>query len=117
NESLGGAVVQCDISGVVDHRHPDEASCLRKMRAQFEQLSPPPASPFARRAARAPLYAEDEVYGLMPVDRSRPYDTHDLLAPLLDGAEFEEFKATYGQTLVCGTGWIGGWPVGVVANQ
>jgi acetyl-CoA carboxylase carboxyltransferase component len=87
------------------------------MRAQFEQLSPPPASPFARRAARAPLYAEDEVYGLMPVDRSRPYDTHDLLARLLDGSEFEEFKATYGQTLVCGTGWIGSWPVGVVANQ
>lgn len=117
NESLGGAIVQCDISGVVDHRHPDEASCLRKMRAQFEQLSPPPASPFARRAARAALYPEDEVYGLMPVDRSRPYDTHDLLARLLDGSEFEEFKATYGQTLVCGTGWIGGWPVGVVANQ
>jgi acetyl-CoA carboxylase carboxyltransferase component len=117
NESLGGAIVQCDISGVVDHRHPDEASCLRKIRAQFEQLSPPAASPFARRAARDPLYSEDEVYGLMPVDRSRPYDTHDLLARLLDGSEFEEFKATYGRTLVCGTGWIGGWPVGVVANQ
>jgi acetyl-CoA carboxylase carboxyltransferase component len=117
NESLGGAIVQCDVSGVVDHRHPDEASCLRKIRAQFEQLAPPPASPFARRAARAPLYAEDEVYGLLPVDRSRPYDTHDVLARLLDGSEFEEFKATYGQTIVCGTGWIGGWPVGVVANQ
>ena len=117
NESLGGAVVQCDISGVVDHRHPDEASCLRKVRSQFEQLAPAPPSPFARREARPPAYPEDEIYGILPVDRGRPYDARDLLARLLDGSEFEEYKATYGQTLVCGTGWIGGWPVGVVANQ
>jgi acetyl-CoA carboxylase carboxyltransferase component len=117
NESLGGAVVQCDISGVVDHRHPDEGGCLAKIRAQFAQLAPPPPSPFARREPGAPAYPEAEIYGVLPVDRARPYDTRDLLARLLDGSEFEEYKATYGQSLVCGTGWIGGWPVGVVANQ
>jgi 3-methylcrotonyl-CoA carboxylase beta subunit len=53
----------------------------------------------------------------VPIDRSRPYDTYELLARLLDGSELEEYKATYGQTLICGTGWIDGWPVGVVANQ
>jgi acetyl-CoA carboxylase carboxyltransferase component len=117
NEELGGAVVQCDISGVVDHRHPDDASCLAKIRSQFSQLAHTPKAPFARRAPEPPLYPEDELYGIMPIDRTRPYDTHELLARLLDGSEFDEFKATHGRTLICGTGWIDGWPIGVVANQ
>ncbi len=116
-EELGGALVQCDVSGVVDHRHPDDAACLAKMRAQLAQLAPGAAAPFARRAPRAPLHSPDELLGLLPIDRARPYDAHELLARLLDGSEFEEYKETYGRTLVCGTGWIGGWAVGVVANQ
>jgi acetyl-CoA carboxylase carboxyltransferase component len=87
------------------------------MRRQLAQLAPPPPGPFARREPRPPLYPADELYGILPVDRARPYDTHDLLARLLDASEFEEYKETYGRTLVCGTGWIGGWAVGVVANQ
>ena len=117
NQELGGALVQCDISGVVDHRHPDDASCLAKIRSQFEQLATTPKAPFARREPRQPLYPAEEIYGVMPVDRSRPYDTKELLARLLDGSDFDEFKATYGRTLVCGTGWIDGWAVGIVANQ
>jgi 3-methylcrotonyl-CoA carboxylase beta subunit len=117
NEELGGALVQCDISGVVDHRHPDEASCLAKIRSQFAQLAETPGAPFARRPAIEPLYPAEDLYGLLPIDRSRPYDTHELLARLLDGSELDEYKATYGRTLVCGTGWIGGWAVGIVANQ
>jgi acetyl-CoA carboxylase carboxyltransferase component len=117
NEALGGAVVQADISGIVDHRHPNEAACLAKMRRQLAQLAPPPPGPFARREPQPPLYPAEELYGILPVDRARPYDTHDLLARLLDASEFEEYKETYGRTLVCGTGWIGGWAVGVVANQ
>jgi 3-methylcrotonyl-CoA carboxylase beta subunit len=117
NEELGGAAVQCDISGVVDHRHPDEASCLAKIRSQFTQLARPATAPFARREPAPPLYEEEELYGVLPVDRTRPYDTHEVLARLLDGSELDEYKATYGRTLICGTGWIGGWAVGVVANQ
>ena len=117
NEELGGAFVQCDISGVVDHRHPDDASCLEKIRSQFAQIAEGSRAPFARREPADPLHPEEEIYGILPVDRSRPYDAHELLARLLDGSEFDEFKATYGQTLVCGTGWIGGWSVGIVANQ
>jgi acetyl-CoA carboxylase carboxyltransferase component len=116
-EELGGAFVQCDVSGVVDHRHPDDAACLAKIRSQFEQLAPPPVSPFARREARPPAYPIEGIQGVLPIDRSRPYDAHDLLAHLLDGSELDEYKATYGRTLVCGTGWIEGWAVGVVANQ
>ncbi len=117
NEELGGALVQCDISGVVDHRHPDDASCLAKIRSQLQQLAVPETAPFARRAPAAPLHDAEDLYGIMPVDRSRPYDTREILARLLDGSELDEYKATYGQTLICGTGWIEGQAVGVVANQ
>jgi len=117
NEELGGALVQCDISGVVDHRHPDDATCLAKIRSQFAQLSVGAAAPFARREPQAPLYPTEEVYGVMPIERNKPYDAHELLARLLDGSDFEEYKATHGRTLVCGTGWIGGRAVGIVANQ
>ena len=117
NQELGGAVVQSDISGVVDHRHPSDRACLEKMRRQFEQLAASEKAPFTRREPAPPLYPEEDLYGIMPADRSRPYDAHEVLARLLDGSEFDEFKATYGQTLVCGTGWIDGWAVGIVANQ
>ncbi len=117
NEELGGAIVQCDISGVVDHRHPDDASCLAKIRSQFAQLAPGAEAPFVRREPVAPLYPQDELYGIVPVDRGKPYDTFEILARLLDGSEFDEYKATYGQTLLCGTGFLGGRVVGVLANQ
>jgi acetyl-CoA carboxylase carboxyltransferase component len=117
NEELGGALVQCDISGVVDHRHPDDASCLEKIRSQLAQLAAPERAPFAMREPREPLYDPRDLYGLVPIDRSRPYDTYEILARLLDGSELDEFKATYGRSLLCGTGWIGGQAVGVVANQ
>jgi len=117
NEELGGALVQCDVSGVVDHRHPDDASCLEKIRSQLAQLAAGERAPFARREPAEPLYDPNELYGLMPIDRSRPYDTYEILARLLDGSELDEYKATYGRSLLCGTGWIGGQAVGVVANQ
>jgi acetyl-CoA carboxylase carboxyltransferase component len=117
NEELGGALVQCDISCVVDHRHPDDASCLEKIRSQFAQLAVAPQAPFARREPAEPHYPAEDLYGLMPIDRSRPYDTYEILARLLDGSELDEYKANHGQTLICGTGWIEGHAVGVVANQ
>ena len=117
NEELGGAFVQCDISGVVDHRHPDDATCIAAMRRQFAQLATTGKAPFARVAPRDPLYPAEEIYSLLELDRSRPYDVREVLARLLDGSEFEEFKATYGRTIVCGTGFLDGWAVGIVANQ
>jgi len=116
-DALGGAWVQCDVSGVVDHRHPDDMSCLEKIRSQFAQLASAERGPYARQEGVAPRYAVERLRGILPVDRSRPYDVHEILAHLLDGSDFEEYKATYGRTLVCGTGWIEGWAVGIVANQ
>ena len=117
NESLGGALVQCDISGVVDHRHPDDASCLAKIRSQMAQLSRGAPADFARREPTPPLHPTERLCGILPIDRARPYQTLDLLAHLLDGSDFDEYKAPYGSSLLCGTGWIGGWAVGIVANQ
>lgn len=117
NEALGGAVVQADISGVVDHRHADEAACYATIRSQFEKLASTPRAPFARREARPPRHDAEEILGLLPVERSRPYDAHELLARLLDDSDFDEFKPSHGRTLVCGTGWIEGHAVGIVANQ
>jgi acetyl-CoA carboxylase carboxyltransferase component len=116
-EELGGAVVQVDVSGVVDHRHPDDATCLDTIRRQFAQLGPATAAPFARREPAEPLRSPEEIIGILPRDSSRPYSTRELLCRLLDGSELDEYKATYGQTLICGTGWIEGWAVGVVANE
>ena len=117
NEELGGAVVQADISGVVDHRHADEASCYATIRSQFEKLARGERAPFARRESRPPERDPEEILGILPIQRTRPYDAHELLARIFDASELDEFKPTYGRTLVCGTGWIGGHAVGVVANQ
>ncbi len=117
NESLGGAEVQVDVSGVVDDRFPDDQSALDHIRARIGELAHPTMAPFDRREAKAPEPELDSVLGVMPVERSKPYDTHELLACLLDASEFTEYKATYGKTMVCGTGRIDGWAVGIVANQ
>jgi 3-methylcrotonyl-CoA carboxylase beta subunit len=117
NEELGGALVQCDISGVVDHRHPDDAACLAALRRQLAQLARGESAPFARREPAPPLYPADELYGIVPIDRTRPYDTCEVLARLLDASELDEYKPTYGRTLLCGTGWIEGRAVAIVANQ
>ena len=117
NESLGGAEVQVDVSGVVDDRFPDDRSALDHIRTRIGELARPTMAPFDRREARPPEVDPDDVLGVIPVDRAKPYDAYGLLACLLDGSEFSEYKATYGQSLICGTGRIDGWAVGIVANQ
>lgn len=117
NQALGGAEVQVDISGVVDDRFPDDAAAIAHIRARIGELARLPVAPYDRVEARDPLGEPDDLLGLLPADRGRPYDAYPLLGRLLDGSEFTEYKATYGRTLVCGTGRIHGWAVGIVANQ
>jgi acetyl-CoA carboxylase carboxyltransferase component len=117
NQSLGGAAVQVDISGVVDDRFPDDASAINHIRTRIAELARPVLAPFDRTEARDPEVAAEDILGLLPVDRTRPYDMRNLLAVLLDASEFTEYKATYGRTLICGTGRIDGWAIGIVANQ
>jgi acetyl-CoA carboxylase carboxyltransferase component len=117
NQALGGAMVQVDISGVVDDRFADDISAIEHIRARIGELARPALAPFDRIESRAPLLEAEDILGLLPIDRARPYNMRNLLGVLLDGSEFTEYKATYGQTLICGTGRIDGWAVGIVANQ
>jgi acetyl-CoA carboxylase carboxyltransferase component len=117
NESLGGAVVHCEISGVTDHKLKNDDECLSKIRSIISKLGHRPKFHFDRAQPESPKYAPGEINGIMPVDRSKQYDMYQILARLLDGSEFDEYKAEYGKTIVCGYGRIDGWAVGVVANQ
>jgi acetyl-CoA carboxylase carboxyltransferase component len=117
NQSLGGAEVQVDISGVVDDRFPDDETAIAHIRTRIGELARPPQAAFDRIEAVEPLAEAEDVLGMLPVDRGRPYDMRKILAVLLDGSEFTEYKTTYGRTLICGTGRIDGWAVGIVANQ
>ncbi len=117
SQALGGAEVQVDISGVVDDRFPDDAAAIDHIRTRIGELAASPTAPFDRIESRLPSADPEDVLGLLPVDRTRPYDMRDVLATILDGSEFTEYKATYGRTLICGTGRIDGWAVGVLANQ
>ena len=117
NQALGGAEVQVDISGVVDDRFPDDLAAIGHIRDRIGELARPAMAPFDRTDPEDPAADPEELLGIVPVDRTRPYDTYQLLARLLDGSAFVEYKASYGRTLICGTGRIHGWAVGIVANQ
>ena len=117
SQALGGAEVQVDISGVVDDRFPDDAAAIDHIRTRIGELAGSPSAPFDRIESRPPVPDPEDVLGMVPADRTRPYDMRDVLATILDGSEFAEYKATYGRTLICGTGRIDGWAVGILANQ
>jgi 3-methylcrotonyl-CoA carboxylase beta subunit len=115
-ESLGGGDVHARQSGVVDYLADNDSHALWMARRLVANLNhagarPPPAS------ARAPLYDAEELYGIVPRDTRHPYDVRQIIARLVDGSELDEFKALYGTTLVCGYAHIGGYPVGVIANN
>jgi len=116
-EELGGAKMHAQISGTVDFREPDDAACLERIRSLVGQIGHPPAPRFDRIAAEPPLYPVDEVYGIFSSDPARPYDMREILARIVDGSRFEEYRPEYGQTILCGYARIEGWAVGIVANQ
>lgn len=117
NESLGGAVVHCEISGVTDHRMKDDDECLTKIRSIIGKLGRKPRLEFDRASPDVPHFAQDEILGFLPSDRSKPYDMYQILARLVDGSELDEYKADFGKTLITGYARIDGWAVGIVANQ
>jgi 3-methylcrotonyl-CoA carboxylase beta subunit len=116
-EDLGGAKMHSQISGTVDFREPDDEACLKRIRALVDKIGAPNASPFSRVNARDPLYSAEEIYGIFSSDPARQYDTREILARIVDAGEFEEYRAEYGETVLCGYTRIGGWAVGIVANQ
>jgi 3-methylcrotonyl-CoA carboxylase beta subunit len=116
-EDLGGAKMHAQISGTVDFREPDDDSCLARIRALVDKIGAPNASPFSHVKSRDPLYSSEDIYGLFSGDPAKQYDMKEIIARIVDASEFEEYRAEYGETLLCGYARIGGWAVGIVANQ
>ncbi|MGE0115228.1 MAG: carboxyl transferase domain-containing protein [Steroidobacteraceae bacterium] len=116
-ETLGGGDVHTRISGVADLLADDDQHALQLAREAIAHLGDAPAPWLARRESREPLYAAQDIYGLIPQDTRYPYDVHEIIARLVDGSEFHEFKPLYGKTLVCGFAHIDGYPVAILANQ
>jgi len=116
-EDLGGADVHTRISGVADHFAEDDAHALGIARRIVGNLNQPKANPLEMAAPEEPRYDPAELYGVIPPDLRTPYDVREVIARLVDGSRFDEFKARYGQTLVCGFARIWGYPVGIVANN
>jgi len=116
-ESLGGADVHTSVSGVADHFAEVDRHALQIARDVVKHLNRRKPLPVAVQAPTDPLYPADQLYGVIPRDTRRPFDIREVIARVVDGSEFQEFKARYGKTLVCGFAHIHGYPVGIVANN
>ena len=116
-ESLGGADVHCTKSGVTDHYALDDTHALELAREAVEFLNRQKRNPLEMRQSVSPVYPVEEIYGILSRDTRYPYKVREIIARLVDGSEFHEFKARYGKTLVCGFAHLHGYPVGVVANN
>ncbi|MBK7967955.1 MAG: acyl-CoA carboxylase subunit beta [Bacteroidetes bacterium] len=117
NETLGGATTQCEISGVTDNKFANDQECLDYIRSIFDKMGTYEKAGFDRIAASVPKEDPKEIYGLLPVEREKPYDMRSIISRLLDDSTFDEYKELYGQSIICGLGRIDGWAVGIVANQ
>src|SRR3982075_4073168 len=116
-EAPGGAKIHAKISGTVDFREPDDDACIVRIRALVDKIGAPNASPFSHGKSREPLYPGEDIYGIFSSDPGKQYDMREIIARVVDASEFEEYRAEYGETLLCGYARIGGWAVGTVTNQ
>ncbi len=116
-EELGGADVHCRTSGVTDHYANNDHHALELVRRAVARLNRVKPVSLDLRESMDPLYPVEDVYGVIPADSKQPYDVREVIARVVDGSEFDEFKALYGETLVCGFARIHGYPVGIVANN
>ncbi len=117
NETLGGAVTHCEISGVTDNKYPNDAACLEAIRRIVSKMGSLPTAGFNRVAALPPLKNPKEIYGILPSTRIKPYEMMEIIERLVDNSEFDHYKEGYGKSIICGTARIDGWAVGIVANQ
>jgi 3-methylcrotonyl-CoA carboxylase beta subunit len=116
-EELGGADVHCRTSGVTDHYANNDHHALELVRRSVARLNRVKPVTMSLRESVDPIYPVEDVYGVIPADSKQPYDVREVIARVVDGSEFDEFKALYGETLVCGFARIHGYPVGIIANN
>jgi 3-methylcrotonyl-CoA carboxylase beta subunit len=116
-EDLGGGDVHTRLSGVADHLAQNDMHALALARQAVRNLNRVKAPNIALHPPKAPLFDARELYGVIPTDARKPFDVRDIIARVVDGSEFDEFKARFGTTLVCGFARIEGMPVGIIANN
>ncbi|MCC7331135.1 MAG: acyl-CoA carboxylase subunit beta [Flavobacteriales bacterium] len=117
NETLGGASTHCEISGVTDYKCKDDQDCLDRLKKIMDKLGDYEKSGFDRKKSQKPKLDPNEIFGILPDSREKPYNIKDIILRLVDNSEFDEYKEEYGKTIVCGYARIDGWSVGIVANQ
>lgn len=118
NETLGGATTHNEISGVCDYKSENDEECLKTIRSLMDKIGQThDKAGFDRKEVMEPAHDTKEVYGILPRDRAKPYDTKELIKRLVDNSEFTEFKEDYGKTIITAYARIDGWSVGIVANQ
>lgn len=118
NQTLGGAETHSQISGVTDYTADNDDDALKKIRELMQKICiPKPEAHCNRTEARLPKKKPEEIYGILPRDRTKPYDMLEIIERLTDDSIFDEYKKDYGKTILCGYAHIDGWPVGIVANQ
>jgi acetyl-CoA carboxylase carboxyltransferase component len=116
-EELGGADVHTRLSGVADHLAEDDEHAIHLLRGILETVNVQKAVGVTVQQTEEPLYPADELYGILPATFREAYDVREVIARIVDGSKFREFKARYGTTLVCGFAHLGGYPVGILGNN
>ncbi len=116
-EELGGAAMHSQISGTVDFREPNDESCIERIRLLVDKMGQRRQGVFDRKEAVEPRYSPQDVYGIFDSDPGRQYDMREIIARVVDDSLFSEYKGEYGETVLCGYARIGGFAVGIVANQ
>ena len=117
NETLGGATTQTEISGVCDYKVENDQECLKTIRDLIGRIGQKENAGFDRIKAEVPLVDIKNVYGIMPADRSKPYNTKEILKCLVDNSEYTEYKPTYGKSIITAYARVDGWSVGIVVNN
>lgn len=117
NETLGGAITHCEISGVTDYKATDDKDALDKIKSIINKMGAAEKAGFNRIKAVKPKENPEDIFGILPHSRAEQYDTYEIIKRLVDHSEFEEYKAGYGKTIITAYARIDGWSVGIVANQ
>jgi 3-methylcrotonyl-CoA carboxylase beta subunit len=116
-EELGGAAMHSKISGTVDYHEANDEACIARVRSLVEKMGHRPSAPFDRITTQPPALPSEQILGIYEADPAKPYDMKEIIARIVDGSRFDEYKAEYGKTVLCGYARIGGFAVGIVANQ
>ena len=117
NETLGGATTHSEISGITDYKAKDDSDALNRIKSLMEKIGDPPKAGFSRIETCLPKEKMENIYNILPTDKTLPYDTYRIIDCLIDADSMEEYKADYGKTMITAYARINGWAVGIVANQ